>query len=82
MHGPDGWYPNNAKRHRWLVRTGDSSIFFWYSGRSLSNARGALMAYIYTENVNTAWYASFHRPNEWRVLKCKAVSPHEIECFL
>lgn len=62
----------NLQRHVEIV-AGRAAIL-WYTGRTLSNGRGAAMAYLPREEGYETWYASLVRKDGWVVDKTKQIS--------
>ncbi|MDB6016500.1 MAG: hypothetical protein JWR19_989 [Pedosphaera sp.] len=70
----------NLKRK--LGKITDSGIFVWWSGNTAANAKGSLMAYIQNGTDATSWYASFDRPDQWKINKTKNISTEEVRALL
>jgi len=67
----------NRKMHHLIPE----SIAIWYSGKSKSNARGVIMAYIPIEDQYLKWYVEFRSPN-WNISKSVGGSRGEIETLI
>jgi hypothetical protein len=80
LHGYDGWFPR--KKHRWLSDFSDSAVFIWYSGGAERNGQASMMTYLNTENVKSAWYASFRFKQGWTIAGCKSISRRELTALV
>ncbi len=67
----------NLQRHVEIV-AGRAAIL-WYTGRTLSNGKGAAMAYLPREEGYETWYASLVRKESWVVDKTKQISKAAFE---
>jgi hypothetical protein len=60
---------------------GDAALA-WYSGDSLRNGRGSLMAYLPSNGEYWPWYASWKRNESWRIAETKHITVQELLAFL
>jgi len=76
---------------RKLDRITPDTGLFWWSGRSLPNGRGCLMAYLPGEEGFSGWYAGFKRNEsydrvvqriEWIPAELKGTNRRELEAYL
>ena len=57
------------------------SALFWYSGGSLRNGRGSLMAYVPGYDRYTCWYAESTPARSWRETRTIGITSGELEFF-
>jgi len=50
----------------------------WYSGRSHTTERGAIMAYVPGARGYTPWYAGWAKHEEWELVQPKEISAQEL----
>ncbi|HYV92336.1 MAG TPA: hypothetical protein VE978_11150 [Chitinophagales bacterium] len=74
------WSQDNFKRRiSGFTRNG---IFFWYSGNSNSNDKGALMCYFVKDNECFTFYILLSGNKGWNVNKTNGISAKEIQDIL
>lgn len=66
----------NAKRKTRILYP--KSALFWWSGNSLKNGRGSLMAYIPTQNTHLGWYVGHKYDAEWKTGILKGITQKEL----
>ena len=66
----------NAQRR--LSSIGPAAAFFWWSGLSLPNGRGSLMAYLPTPEGHVSWYIEARADLGWRAGVAKGISPQRV----
>jgi hypothetical protein len=54
---------------------------FWWSGSSLHNRRGCVMAYLPTPSGHTGWYADFRYTDRWSVAGTVHTSARELSDY-
>ncbi|HZB87754.1 MAG TPA: hypothetical protein VE291_03760 [Terracidiphilus sp.] len=55
-----------------------ASCFFWFSGNTLKNGRGSLMAYVVEDGKIGSWYAGFSRDPDWTITQTKGISREDL----
>jgi hypothetical protein len=50
----------------------------WYSGKSITSARGALMAYVPSHDSYWAWYAGWEKSQDWKLQESWDIKPDQI----
>jgi hypothetical protein len=57
----------------------DGATAIWYSGKSLANGRGSLMAYVPDEEGGyRGWYASWKAEASWRITESAGMMPDDL----
>jgi hypothetical protein len=67
---------DNASRK--LSRLFPQTAFFWWSGSTIKNARGCLMAYLPSEGGHQSWYAEFKKADRWTVAQVRGTNRDEL----
>jgi hypothetical protein len=74
-----GWSAVNLQRRvRHVV---PSSALFWFSGNTLANGRGSLMAYLPVEQDYWLWFLALVRDGEWKISRRKDIHENEVRLF-
>lgn len=60
----------------------DSATYLWYSGDTLNNFQGSLMAYTFGKDYQNSWYASFIKKKDWQIYKTDNISKAEITAMI
>jgi hypothetical protein len=68
----------NAKTRRVRDVAGNGSLI-WYSGASLKNKRGSIMAYLLVNDSYWTWYTGWQFQESWLITKLCGASIEEIE---
>jgi hypothetical protein len=71
-----------ANLTRRVVDLSKSAVFLWFSSETAKNGRGSLMVYSVREGDVLAWFASFRRDTEWRLLRVKGASREDVNRLL
>jgi hypothetical protein len=59
-----------------------SALLVWYSGNTLKNGRGSVMAYSVGSGEPVCWFAAFTRKSSWVLEKTKGVDKEQIASLL
>lgn len=70
----------NLKRLAASVAPGEALV--WYSGNTVANQRGSLMAYIPTNDGYRTFYVQWLANPEWTVSQTKGLSPDDFQVLL
>jgi hypothetical protein len=74
-----GWSAANLQRR--LRHIVPSSALFWFSGNTVANGRGSLMAYLPIEQDHWPWFLAFARNGEWKIMRRKDIHENETRLF-
>ena len=75
---PHRWQTSSQNLHYRPSEVAPKGAYFWFSGQSGSNGRGALMAYISTPDDWWAWYAGFMADHDWRAIQTIGITEKEL----
>jgi hypothetical protein len=70
--------PADRARVRFVHEVAPNATLVWYSGSTLSNKRGALMAYVLVEGAYWPWYIGLEQNPTWKIVKYGGVAAEEI----
>ena len=73
---------SSTENERRLVRElFPQTALYWWSGRTRSNGKGALMAYLPGERDHFGWYVEISRNGSWRDTDLLCITASELESF-
>jgi hypothetical protein len=75
LHVPQSSADNVARK---ISRLFPQTAFFWWSGSTLKNKRGSLMAYLPSDDAHESWYAEFKKTDRWTVAQVRGTSHQEL----
>jgi hypothetical protein len=58
------------------------AAFIWYSGRSGTSARGAIMAYVPVGDTYSPWYTGWAKRQRWTLVQPKDISSRELDTLI
>ena len=64
---------------RFIDRVSQSGVFIWFSGGTADADQGSVMVYSIKAELQSGWYASFHRTDDWRLHKVQGLSRPELK---
>ncbi len=68
---PSVWHQEkNGGQFRHFI---SNSLYFYYSGNTVSNTTASTMLYHVDSDSYNAWYVMFSKSSGWRVAKCKNI---------
>ncbi len=74
------WQPSGQNLSRKAQKIVPDSVLFWYSSHSAIQKRGALMAYVLTNEAPWTWYLEIQKKSpHWKVSYLKNISPNQFE---
>jgi hypothetical protein len=74
--------PSGANLKRLAASVAPGEALVWYSGNSVANQRGSLMAYIPTDDGYRTFYVQWLANPEWVVSQMKGLSPDDLQMLL
>ena len=75
------WQAGTMNGYRRVRTEFPGAVFFWWTGRSETNGKGALMCYYPESDGHQGWYVGFANNEGWRISETAAVSPEIIRTF-
>jgi hypothetical protein len=69
---------SHSNLHKRVDKFVSSASFVWYSGNTLKNGRGSMMAYNIGSPRPACWFAAFVRNSEWTLERTKGVDKEQI----
>jgi hypothetical protein len=73
--------PADKARTRWLHEVAPGASLIWYSAASGSNKRGAIMAYILSNESYWTWYTGWVSGQPWKMAEIIGLTADEITEF-
>jgi hypothetical protein len=73
--------PADKGRTRWLHEVAPHASLVWYSGATASNKRGAIMAYILSNDSYWTWYTGWVSGEPWKMDEIIGLTADEIAEF-
>jgi hypothetical protein len=70
--------PAVRARNRFVHEVAPHASLVWYSGSTLTNKRGAIMAYVLVEGAYWPWYVGLQQNPAWKIVKYAGVSAEDI----
>jgi len=75
------WQPSTKNFQRRVDEIAPEGAFFWYTGATAREGRGALMAYLPVGGEHWPWYIEYARQSEWERIRVIGVSAQELVSF-
>jgi hypothetical protein len=70
--------PADKARYRFVHEVAPHASLLWYSGSTLTNKRGAIMAYVLFEGSYWPWYLGLEQNPTWKIVKFAGAAAEEI----
>ncbi len=67
---------------RRVAQVAPEAAILWYSGNTITNQRGAIMAYLPEDEDYKTWYVGLASGEEWEVANAKGINQKEFQALM